>query len=83
MELADQKQKGILLSTLGNKYATELEIKKVSEVIKKTGAIDWAKKDIENTINKGINTLLKLPETDPREKAILYFLLLLWKVNKK
>jgi len=83
LELADQKQKGILLSTLGNKYATELEIKKVSEVIKKTGAIDWAKKDIENTINKGINTLLKLPETDPREKAILYFLLLLWKVNKK
>jgi len=63
---AEGEDKKTIDSIFGNPDATDEEVKKVHDVFKNTGSIDYAKTKAENFCNKAKKSLEILPDTDAK-----------------
>jgi geranylgeranyl diphosphate synthase type I len=61
------EDKKILDDIFGNLKATDEQVKKVYNVFKRTGSIDYSRKKAEEFCNKAKNSLNKLPDTEAKK----------------
>lgn len=72
LELANSRQRKIILSVLGNPNAEDKAIIEACLVIRETGALKWAYNDINKTINEAI-TIIEKSRNPISKKIIDYF----------
>ena len=67
LEHASEKDKAMILKTLGREDARESEVQAVIGKLKKLGSIEYAEKKVESLMSEGKRALDALPATQARE----------------
>jgi len=73
LEMVDKGQRADLQHVLGNPEATTDQLYDASRIVEQCGAFARAEADLETTIEKGMQVLQRLPESDIRQETEIYF----------